>query len=66
MDEIKFIENITVDQRHDLTTRRLGGCCEEESIDGVVDNDDDAEVVINFSSNDVAGRSIGKFSLSNS
>jgi hypothetical protein len=56
MDEVKFIENITVDQRHDLTTRRLAGGRDS----------DDAELLMVDFSNDVGRRSIEAFLLSKS
>jgi hypothetical protein len=41
IDEIKFTEKIVVDQKHDLTTRRLVTSCWDESLD------DDGELFIN-------------------
>ena len=56
IDEIKFIENITVDQRHDLITRRLaGGWDWRDSVD------DDNELLIFEFSNDVGRRSFETF-----
>ena len=52
MDETKLIENITVDQRHDFTTRLFAGGELCEDVDDV-DDDEDARrsIVVDVSSN---------------
>ncbi len=59
IDEKKFIENITVDQRHDLITRRLAGW-------GWRDSDDVELLLMTELSNNFGRRSIDAFSVSNS
>ncbi len=60
IDEIKLIENITVEKRHDLITRWLTGCGRRDSDNDVV------ELLIDELSNDVGRRSIDVFLLSRS
>lgn len=56
IDETKFIENTTVDQRHDLITRRLAGRGWRDS--------DDVELLMTELSNDIERRSIDAFLVS--
>ncbi len=60
IDETKLIENITVDQRHDLTTRLFAGGCWEDPFDDIV------ALLINKLADDVEWISIGIFVLSDS